>query len=106
MHRVRLCFVDLVFAVCCFQTGISYHDIFVASARWDAALATCNYTHRKPCTTLKYYAFFFSSIFQGNAYEILPGYTKEEAENIYGEMLRAVCTPTKFGVHYGAVSTR
>eukprot|EP00752_Nemacystus_decipiens_P013022 g11520.t1 len=42
---------------------------------------------------------------EGNAYEAIPGYTKEETENIYDEMLRSLCTPMRFGTHYGATST-
>eukprot|EP00903_Cladosiphon_okamuranus_P013119 g12236.t1 len=42
---------------------------------------------------------------EGNVYEVLPGYTKEETEDIYNEMLRTLCTPMRFGTHYGATST-
>lgn len=43
---------------------------------------------------------------KGNAYEAIPGYTKEETEDIYDEMLRTLCTPMRFGTHYGATSTK
>ncbi|CAN0097768.1 unnamed protein product [Ectocarpus sp. 6 AP-2014] len=41
----------------------------------------------------------------GNAFDILPGYTKEETVQIYDEMLRALCIPMRVGTHYGATST-
>lgn len=42
---------------------------------------------------------------EGNAFGVIPGYTREETEDIYDEMLRALCTPMRFGTHYGATST-
>ncbi|CAM9975327.1 unnamed protein product [Ectocarpus fasciculatus] len=41
----------------------------------------------------------------GNAFDIIPGYTKDETVKIYDEMLRALCIPMRVGTHYGATST-
>lgn len=48
---------------------------------------------------------FYAPHHQGNAFDILPGYTKEETVQIYDEMLRALCIPMRIGTHYGATST-
>lgn len=53
------------------------------------------------CTRLK----TFARLCQGNAYDVIPGYTKEETEDIYNEMLQVLCMPMRHGSHYGATST-
>lgn len=42
---------------------------------------------------------------KNHAYVKIPGYTKDETEAIYNEMLRTLCTPVRFGAHYTATST-
>ncbi|CAN0066342.1 unnamed protein product, partial [Laminaria digitata] len=42
---------------------------------------------------------------KGNAFEAFPGYSKEETDEIYADMLDALCTPMKIGTHYEASST-
>lgn len=42
---------------------------------------------------------------QGRAFEVFPGYTEEETDTIYANMLDALCTPMKIGTHYQATST-
>lgn len=43
---------------------------------------------------------------KGNAYEALPGYTREETDSIYGEMLRTLCTPVHSGTHSAGSSSK
>ena len=43
---------------------------------------------------------------KGHVYEIIPGYTKEETEEIYDTMLSVTCIPTKIGTHYQATSNK
>lgn len=42
---------------------------------------------------------------QGNAYEAIPGYSKNETDVIYANMLRALCIPVKTGTHFEGTST-
>lgn len=42
---------------------------------------------------------------KGRAYEAIPGYSKEDTNDIYAEMLRVLCTPMKIGTHWEATST-
>ncbi|CAM9942282.1 unnamed protein product [Scytosiphon promiscuus] len=42
---------------------------------------------------------------EGNAYDVLPGYTRQETKDIYDEMLQTICMPMRHGTHYGATST-
>eukprot|EP00903_Cladosiphon_okamuranus_P022443 g20643.t1 len=42
---------------------------------------------------------------EGRPYAEIPGYTEEETEDIYAEMLRVLTTPMRIGSHYEGTST-
>lgn len=42
---------------------------------------------------------------QGHAFPAIPGYTEEETQEIYHEVLSVLCTPMKIGSHYEGTST-
>jgi len=42
---------------------------------------------------------------QGKAYSEIPGYTKEQTEDIYAELLRVLSPPMRIGTHYEGTST-
>lgn len=44
-------------------------------------------------------------IAQGHAYIEIPGYSKEETDDIYGDLLSVLCAPRRIGANYEASST-
>ena len=45
------------------------------------------------------------SFMQDLAFTAIPGYSQEETEDIYRELLIVLCTSMKIGTHYEATST-
>lgn len=42
---------------------------------------------------------------QGNVYRVIPGYTVEQSQDIFSQLLKVLCTPARIGSNYEASST-
>lgn len=79
-----------VFPCCILPFNISLPVRPVRRPRWIAFLPGCLNPRRQ----------------KGNAYDVIPGYTKEETDVIYDTLLSVLCIPTKVGSHFEATSTK